>query len=57
MRCGSIRYDCEYVCRVRIGYGYASREKGSKYMLSEIMKLADESMYRYKEEMHKQMKR
>lgn len=43
-------------CEVSTSYGYASRKKGSKYMLSEIMKLADESMYRYKEEMHKQIK-
>lgn len=41
---------------ISTSYGYASREKGSKCMLSEIMKLADESMYRYKEEIHKQMK-
>lgn len=42
---------------ISTSYGYASREKGRKYMLSEIMKLADESMYRYKEEIHKQMKK
>lgn len=41
---------------ISTSYGYASREKGSKYMLSEIMKLADESMYQYKEEIHEKMK-
>lgn len=42
---------------ISTSYGYASREKGSKLLLSDIMKLADESMYQYKEEVHRQMKK
>lgn len=41
---------------VSTSYGYATREKGNKALLSDIMKQADDNMYKYKKGVHEKDK-